>query len=118
VSFAPQGNREVLAIFSDEVSTLIRVNESGLKDFCEGLSKVLKGYHEMGVGSFNMTVFSGPNDRDLSDCYLLNAKLISRPNFEPFYTGDDGFMEKFHYEPIIEARPEDIAEGLRDYFQG
>ena len=117
-SFAPQGNREVMAIFSDGVSTLIRMSESNLKGFCEGLSKVLKGYHEMGVGSFNMSVFSGPNDRDLSDYYLLNAKLISRPNFEPFYTGDDGFMEKFHHEPIIEARPEDIAEKLRNYFQG
>jgi len=115
-SFAPQGNKEVMAIFSDKVSTLIRLNESDLKDFCEGLSKVLKGYHEMSVGSFNMSVFSGPNDRNLSDYYFLNVKLISRPNFEPFYTGDDGFMEKFHCEPIIEARPEDIAEGLRDYF--
>jgi UDPglucose--hexose-1-phosphate uridylyltransferase len=116
-SFAPQGNREVLAIF-DKVSSLTETGESDMKDFCQGLSKVLKGYHEMGVVSFNMSVFSGPNGLDISDHYLLNAKLISRPNFEPFYTGDDGFMEKFHSEPIIEARPEDIAERLRGHFRG
>lgn len=115
-SFAPQGNKEVTAIFSDRVSTPIRAGEKDLKDFCEGLSRVLRGYHGMGVESFNMSVFSGPNDQDISDYYLLNARLVSRPNFEPLYTGDDGFMEKFHGEPIIEARPEDVAERLRGYF--
>lgn len=115
-SFAPQGNREVLAVSSRKVSTAIRMGESDLKDFCDGLSKILGGYHEIGVGSFNMSVFSGPNDQDLSEYYLLNAKLISRPNFEPLYTGDDGFMEKFHYEPVIEIMPEDLAGKLREHF--
>jgi galactose-1-phosphate uridylyltransferase len=115
-SFAPQGNGEVLAIFSDRVSSVTRMSESDLKGFCEGLSRILKGYHGMGVESFNMSLFSGPEDRDLGDHYLLHAKLVSRPNFEPFYTGDDGFMEKLHGEPIIEARPEDIAERLRGLF--
>jgi galactose-1-phosphate uridylyltransferase len=115
-SFAPQGNREVLAVFSGGVSSLVQLTEHGLRDFCEGLSRVLRGYHEMGVGSFNMGFFSGPNDQNLSDRYLLHAKLVSRPNFEAFYTSDDGFMEKFHGEPIIEARPEDVAERLKIYF--
>ena len=115
-SFAPQGNREVLAIFSRRVSTLIRLSESDLNDFCEGLSRILRGYHEMGVKSFNMTTFSGPNDQDISEYYLLNAKLISRPDFEPFYTNDDGFMEKFHYEPVVETSPEDVAKRMREYF--
>jgi len=114
-SFTPQGNKEILAIFSEGISTLIRLSESGLNDFCEGLSRILRGYHEMGVKSFNMTTFSGPNDQDISEYYLLNAKLISRPDFEPFYTNDDGFMEKFHYEPVVETSPEDVAERMREY---
>jgi len=115
-SFAPQGNREVLAIFSSGVSTVIRMKDSDLTDFCEGLSRILKGYHTIGVESFNMSFFSGPNDDDLSEYYLLHAKLVSRPNLEPFYTCDDGFMEKLHGEPVIEAKPEDTAERLRSCF--
>ncbi len=115
-SFAPQGNKEVLAVFTGGPSNALQVGDQDLADFCDGLSRVLKGYHGIGVTSFNMSVFSGPNDRDSNDSYLLNAKLVSRPNFEPMYTGDDGFMEKLHSEPVIEARPEDIAEKIREQF--
>ncbi|MDI6642982.1 MAG: hypothetical protein QMD95_02905 [Candidatus Hodarchaeaceae archaeon] len=114
-SFAPQGNREVLAIFSG-TSSLTKLEKHGLSKFCGGLSAVLKGYHALGVQSFNLATFSGPCDEDLGDFYLLNAKLISRPNPAPFYTSDNGFMEKFHQEPVIESMPEDLARGLRAYF--
>jgi len=114
-SFAPQGNREVTAIFSD-ASSISGLKERGLREFCTGLSSVLKGYHAVGVQSFNMATFSGPCNEDLSDFYLLNAKLISRPDPAPFYTSDNGFMEKFHQEAVIETMPEALAGKLRRYF--
>lgn len=114
-SFAPQGNREVLAVLSG-TSSLAEFGKRGLSEFCGGLSKILKGYHALGVQSFNMGTFSGPCDEDLSDFYLLNARLVSRPNLAPFYTGDKGFMEIFYKEPIVETMPEDMAEELRAHF--
>ena len=111
-SFAPQGNKEVAAIFSD-ISSLAGLKGRRLGEFCRGLSSILKGYHATGVQSLNMTTFSGPCDEDLSDFYLLNVKLISRPDLTPFYTSDNGFMEKFHQEPVIETMPEGLAEKLR-----
>ncbi|MDI6883863.1 MAG: hypothetical protein QMD00_01800 [Hadesarchaea archaeon] len=114
-SFAPQGNREVLAVISD-TSSLAEFEKHGLKEFCMGLSKILKGYHALGVQSFNMGTFSGPCDKDLSDFYLLNARLTSRPNPTPFYTSDKGFMEIFHEEPIMETMPENLAKRLRAHF--
>jgi galactose-1-phosphate uridylyltransferase len=113
-SFAPQGNREVIGVFSGG-SALIDLKNK-LADFCEGLSRILKGYHSLGVQSFNMATFSGPCDEDLSDFYLLNVRTISRPSLVPFYTSDDGFMERFHQEPVIETVPEDLAEKLRACF--
>jgi galactose-1-phosphate uridylyltransferase len=113
-SFAPQSNREVTAIFSD-TSSMAGLKGRGLSEFCIGLSSILKGYHAVGVQSFNMATFSGPCDDDLSDFYLLNAKLISRPDPAPFYTSDNGFMEKLHQEAVIETMPEALAGKLRKY---
>ena len=114
-SFAPQGNREIMAVFSG-VSALANLKRRGLEELCDGLSRILKGYHAIGVQSFNMATFSGPCDEDLSDYYLLNMRLISRPNPISFYTSDNGFMEKLHHEPVIEAMPETLTEKLRGFF--
>ena len=114
-SFAPEGNSEVVAVFT-EISAMTHLKKLGLGDFCDGLSRTLEGYHALGVQSFNMTTFSGPCDEDLSKYYLLNAKLVSRPSPRQFYTSDDGFMEKLHHESVIETMPETLAEKLRKYF--
>ncbi len=114
-SFAPTSTREVLAVCSN-TSSLAGLEKHGLGEFCKGLSKILKGYHELGVLSFNMGTLSGPCDEELSDFYLLNVRVISRPDPAPFYTSDKGFMELFHKEPIIEVMPEDLAEKLRAGF--
>ncbi len=114
-SFAPQGNKEITAIFSD-ISSLAGLKGRALSGFCAGLSSILEGYHAIGVQSFNLATFSGPCDEDLGELYLLNARLISRPNPAPFYTSDNGFMEKFHREPIIETMPENLTEKLRAHF--
>lgn len=114
-SFAPEGNSEVVAVFTG-ISAMTHLKKRGLGDFCDGLSRILKGYHALGVQSFNMTTFSGPCDEDLSEYYLLNTKLVSRPSPRQFYTSDDGFMEKLHHESVIETMPETLAEKLREQF--
>lgn len=114
-SFAPQGNREVMAVFSD-ASALASIEGRRQKEFCEGLSRILKGYHALGVQSFNMATFSGPCGEDMSDFYLLNVRVISRPTPAPFYTSDNGFMEKLHHEPVIEVLPEQLSKKMREFF--
>lgn len=114
-SFAPQGNKEIMAIFSD-ISSLAGLTGRALSGLCAGLSSILKGYHAIGVQSFNLATFSGACDEDWSEFYLLNARLISRPNPAPFHTSDNGFMEKFHREPIIETMPENLTEKLQAHF--
>lgn len=114
-SFSPQGNNEVLAIF-DEISSVIQMEEKHVRGFSEGLNKILKGYDARGVVSFNMTTFSSQNDRNLSDYYILNTKIASRPYLKPYYTSDVGFMELFHSEAVIETDPEKLASELSGYF--
>lgn len=113
-SYAPQGNKEVMAVF-EGISSLDQMKE-GLGDFCDGLSRVLKGYHEQGVRSMTFATYSGPIDVFMNDFYWLHSRLISRPHPDPFYVTDAGFMEKLHLEPVIETVPEDLAKELKKRF--
>ena len=113
-SYAPQGNREVQIIFPG-VSNLLDLDESQIEDFAHSLTKILHGYKQMGVNSFNLSTFSAPLGERL-DYYFLNAKLISRPVMQPFYRNDSGILERFHYEADIEIEPEVVAQRLRAFF--
>jgi UDPglucose--hexose-1-phosphate uridylyltransferase len=112
--FAPQGNKEVLAVI-ENVSSLAHL-ERKLDDFCAGLSQILKGYCKLGIRSMNFATYAGPSNEDMKDFYWLNARLIARPYPTPFYVSDCGFMERFHLETIVETMPEDLAKGLKKYF--
>lgn len=114
-SFSPQGNNEVVAVF-DGISSVIQLEKKHVRGFSEGLANILEGYDERDVVSFNMTTFSGPNDEDLSEYYLLNAKIASRPYLKPYYTSDVGYMELFHNEAVIETDPEKLALELRGHY--
>lgn len=113
-NFAPQGNKEVLIIVED-IPSLARLEEK-MEGFCDGLSRVLKGYHELSVRSMTFSTFSAPADVRTSEFYWLNARLIARPNPARFYISDCGFMEKFQFEPVIETLPEVLAESLKKHF--
>lgn len=113
-SYAPQGNREVQLIFS-ESSNLTEVTEKEIEDFARCVIRVLQGYHQMGVNSFNLSTFSGPIGEKL-EYYSLAAKIISRPWLQPVYRNDTGFLERLHYEADIELLPELLAEELKPLF--
>lgn len=115
-SYAPQGNREVQIIFR-EVCNLANLDEPQIADFADCLIKLLYGYKQMGVNSFNLSTFSGPLGESL-DYYSLHAKLISRPALQPFYRNDTGILERLHYEADIELEPEVVALKMREPFEG
>ncbi len=114
-SFAPQGNREVQIIFKG-VSNLMDLRDREIVGFADCVVKLLKGYKEMGVNSFNMSTFSAPLG-DRLEYYSLHAKLISRPVLQPFYRNDTGILERFHHEADIEVMPETFAESARAFFK-
>ncbi|MEM0358502.1 MAG: hypothetical protein QXG22_00610 [Candidatus Hadarchaeales archaeon] len=116
-AFAPQGQNEVWAVFK-EASCFGEVGEEGVGELAEGLSSVLRGYAELGVETFNLTSFSGPEDGRGKKYHRLNLRLISRPPLRPLYTSDSGFMERFQYEPVVETMPEELAAKLRKIFEG
>ena len=113
-SYAPRGNREVQLVFK-EVDNLLDLDEEQIKDFASAIVKVLRCYKEMGVNSFNLITYSAPV-KDKRDYYRLNARIISRPIFQPFYTSDSGFMERFYDIWVIETLPEGVARAMKAWF--
>ena len=115
-SYAPQGNREVQIIFR-EISNLAELSEPEIIDFADCVIRLLYGYKQMGINSFNLSTFSAPLGERL-DHYSLHAKLISRPVLQPFYRNDTGILERLHYEADIEIEPEVVAKELKALFEG
>ncbi len=112
-TFAPIGNNEVTAVFEDTSSLDLTAKQ--IKAFAAGLQRVLKGYYELGVKSFNLTTYSAPFD-DKREDFFTHAKIISRPPPLRDYTSDSGFMEVLHMERVVENMPERLAENLRLFF--
>ncbi len=114
-SFAPRGFREIQLIFH-EPSNLAELGEKQIADLASAVISVLKGYRAMGVGSFNLNVFSGPIGQTL-EYYPLNAKMISRPYPQGVYSSDTGPFERLQDEWVIETLPEDVANRMRPFFR-
>lgn len=113
-SFSPQANNEVLIVFKN-ISSLLEMGDHEIEDFAQTASSILKAYGEMGVDSFNMATFSGPPGLEY---YRLNVKFVSRPNLRYLYIADAGFMERLHYEPVVETPPEQVAARIRSILSG
>ena len=116
-SFAPRSNNEVTGIVDSGASCIIELNKNEIMDLSLGISKIFRGFSSFGFQSFNMSIYSGPLDRNISDYFLVNLKIISRPNLKVLYTADKGFMEVLHNEAIILTLPEKVAEDLKRNFK-
>jgi galactose-1-phosphate uridylyltransferase len=114
-SFAPQGFNEIQFIFKKE-SSLVELAERQIADFADCLVKALKGYKELGIGSFNLVTFSSPIGERL-DYYRLAAKLISRPYPAGIYTNDTGPMERLCDVWVVDTLPEIVTRGISPFFK-
>lgn len=112
-SFAPIGNKEVMGL-AEHASSLAEA-EHAVKDLCQGLHKILRGFSRAGVESFNMSSYSGPLHKK-ANYFRLHFRIIARPPVAEVYTNDRGFMEVMHGEAVIDTLPEIWAAELRKFF--
>ena len=113
-SYAPQGSREVTLVFK-RAESLLDLLPVEIAEMAGCLVKLLHGYSEMGVNSFNLSTFSAPSGRS-HVYYRLHAKLIARPFFRMYYRNDTGILERFHYDADIDVLPELLAREMRPHF--
>ncbi|NPE07585.1 MAG: hypothetical protein GNW80_04845 [Asgard group archaeon] len=116
-TYSPMGKNELTGIVTIPKTDISTFTKADSRDLAVGLTKAFKAlYLARGATSVNMALYLGPIGQDRSDDYRINLKIVSRPNLLPNYTGDIGFMELLHYEPIAAASPESIAETVQKYF--
>ncbi len=111
-AFSPIGINEVNAVWKDRMSFL-EWTESDVKAFAEGLSGVLRAYHEMKFSTFNFSCFSGPLGKTTPEfrCFL---RLINRQNVIQHYRTDDFYFQKLLKNEIIVNRPEALAKIMKN----
>ena len=116
-SFAPRGFREIL-LFLPGSASLADLDQGQVKTFSWALVRLLKAYHSMGVGSFNLVTYSPPMGGTLPPAFPFHVKLISRPYPSGIYTNDTGFFERMYDLWIIDTLPEEIARQARPFLSG
>ncbi len=116
-SFAPGGNNEIIGIVNGDASCIVELNKEEIKDLSSGVSKIFKAFSSFGFQSFNMGIYSAPLGRNISDYFLVNLKIVSRPNLKTLYAADKGFMEILYNENIVSTVPEEVCEDLKRYFK-
>jgi galactose-1-phosphate uridylyltransferase len=114
-SFAPRGFREILLVLPGSGS-LADLDQGQIRTFSWALVRLLKAYHAMGVGSFNLVTYSPPMG-GVAPAFPFHVKLISRPYPRGIYTNDTGFFERMYDLWIIDTLPEEIARQARPFFQ-
>ena len=114
-AFSPMGNNEVIAIHEAE-SDFGLLSETDLRNVAKGISRVLSFYESLGHLSFNSSIFSVRRASSQKGFRCL-LKIISRQNPHPNYRNDDYFLQKLLHSELIINLPEELASGLRPYFQ-
>ncbi len=116
-TYSPLGKNELTGIVKIPKTDITVFTKEESAELARGISQALKAlYIGRGATSVNMAIYIGPINEDHSDSFQINLKIVTRPNLMPNYTGDIGFMELLHFEPIAAATPEDIVESVRGSF--
>jgi galactose-1-phosphate uridylyltransferase len=110
-SYAPLGRNEVIGINTSGIVDFMQLDEKEIHGLSKGITKVLKGYHKMGISSFNFGIHSWPN---LVSDYSLHIHIISRPKPIGLYCSDRGFLETLFGDVVADNYPENVALIMRN----
>lgn len=114
-TFSPQGTNEVLGILTGK-RDFLEMDEQDLRGLAEGFSAVLRGYHSLGISTFNFSLFSGPLGAK-DGAFRCQMRIISRQNVYENYRTDDYFLQKLLRNELILNTPESLASRLREAFR-
>ncbi len=107
--FAPKGNIDIGCIFHK--STFFSLDKNEWDDFSRGIGKVLMYLDNENIAGFNLTIFSGLDERE---DFRVNARIIARRFLPPVNAADVNYLEKIHMESACLVFPEAVASHLRE----
>jgi len=113
--FSPSGTNEVFGVMPKR-DQFLGLDGNDVSGVARGLVNVLSGYAEMGISTFNFSVYSGPlGERD--DSFRCFIRIISRQNVYENYRTDDYFLQKLLDNELILTPPEILAKNLHPHFK-
>jgi len=113
--FAPLGLNDVEGIVCSK-SSFDSLSEAELNGLADGISRVLKYYHDIDVRSFNAAIYSAPIGRS-TDHFSLSARIVSRYGYKPNFVSDVWALQYLLGEQEVFEAPEETSLKLREYFQ-
>jgi len=114
--FAPRRRYEVWGLLEGR-SDLTGLGPGEIRDLADGLSRVLRAYHDLGVSAFNMAVLAGPLGEDVSHYFWLQVRICARFGLrKPFLSDFWALPALLDQDELFEA-PEEYAARFRPYFQ-
>jgi UDPglucose--hexose-1-phosphate uridylyltransferase len=112
--FAPIGLNEAEAVVSG-TSTLDQLPDTDIEGLAEGIARVTRFYHDIGVRSFNLAVYPGPLGESL-DYYDMGLRIVSRYGYKPRFVSDAWALQYLLGEHEVYDAPEETCSALRKYF--
>lgn len=112
--FAPVGTNEVLGIMPGH-RDLLGLGADAQEGLSAGLSKVLAYYHDRGFSTFNFTIYSPALGRGAGP-FPVFIRVICRQNVHANYRTDDYFIQKLLEEELMLTLPEELAAGLKGFW--
>jgi len=113
--FAPMGLNEAQGIVTGK-SNFDKLASDDLEGLAEGLVRVLRHYHDIGVRSFNALIYSGPLGQAL-DYFAVGLRIASRYGYKPRFVSDVWALQYLLGEQEVYGSPEETAHRLKRYFQ-
>ena len=112
--FAPIGLNEAEAVVSGK-STLDQMSSTDIQGLAEGIMRVARFYHDVGVRTFNLAIYPGPLGEVL-DYYDIGLRIVSRYGYKPRFVSDSWALQYLLGEHEVYDAPEETCSALRKYF--
>jgi UDPglucose--hexose-1-phosphate uridylyltransferase len=113
--FAPLKEDEVDAVVRDK-SSLLEFDDKDWENLAQGISRVLRAYHDKGFSCFNYAIYSGPLNKKLSRYFWAGMKIVSRSSVQTYPVSDAWYSSTILHDGFVVEPPEEVAKQLRSYF--
>jgi UDPglucose--hexose-1-phosphate uridylyltransferase len=111
VPFAPIGFNEVCGCVEGHGS-VTTLGKDEVVSLAKGIVSTLKYYHEKGLNSFNLSLYSISGEPS----YQLLIRIISRTPIQPLYPNDWTSFEVLQSELTSNIIPEELCREIKPYF--
>ena len=112
--FAPIREDEVDGIVWGK-SNFLEFDDDDWRSLAEGISRVLKAYHDKGFSCFNFAIYSGPLGKRL-DYLWAGVKIVSRSSVQTYPVNDVWYSSGLLLDGFVVEPPEEVAKTMRPYF--